>query len=123
MNGLLIGLVICHFLGDYTHLSTTWMLNAKRFGIPIFPIVCHALVHTMLMSTWMLIYGIDYRFVILAALYQLISHSLIDITKGTLNKLFPILQNPQNKSYWYIFGLDQTLHYLILILMVNVCSN
>ena len=29
---ILIGLFICHFLADYTHLSTAWMLNAKRLG-------------------------------------------------------------------------------------------
>ncbi|MCX6185983.1 MAG: hypothetical protein NTU43_03160, partial [Bacteroidetes bacterium] len=47
---ILIGLFICHWLADYTLLSTAWMLNAKRFGKPLFPIFIHAAMHTMLMS-------------------------------------------------------------------------
>ncbi len=47
---ILIGLFICHFLADYTHLSTNWMLNAKRLGKPLHPILIHAMVHTLLMG-------------------------------------------------------------------------
>lgn len=46
---VLIALNFCHFLGDYTHLSTNWMLTAKRLGKPLFPILVHAFVHSILM--------------------------------------------------------------------------
>jgi hypothetical protein len=49
---ILIGLFICHFLADYTHLSTAWMLNAKRLGTPLFPIFCHAFVHMFIMGAF-----------------------------------------------------------------------
>ena len=45
----LIILFACHWLADYTHLSTAWMLNAKRLGKPLLPIFAHALVHASLM--------------------------------------------------------------------------
>ncbi|MEO6902401.1 MAG: hypothetical protein ABI315_04515 [Bacteroidia bacterium] len=47
---LLISLFFCHFLADFTHLSTNWMLSAKRLGKPLFPILSHAAVHAALMG-------------------------------------------------------------------------
>ena len=46
---VLLTLFTCHFLADYTHLSTSWMLDAKRLGKPLYPIFQHALVHAILM--------------------------------------------------------------------------
>jgi hypothetical protein len=113
---ILIGLFICHFLADYTHLSTAWMLNAKRLGKPLYPIFTHAFIHALLMLVLLaLVFGLSgFK---LAALFgfQLITHFLIDVWKGRMNGWFPALQSPANKWHWIVFGFDQLLHALVII--------
>ena len=114
---ILIGLFFCHFLADYTHLSTTWMLNAKRLGKPFIPIIAHAMVHTILMWIFLAcIFGFTNN-VLVVCLFQLITHFLIDLWKGRMNIWFPILQSPTNKLHWIVFGFDQFLHSLVIIIM------
>jgi hypothetical protein len=126
---ILIGLFVCHFLADYTHLSTSWMLNAKRLGKPLFPIFMHALNHASLMSIFLIAY---YRFDILGMIdnhsfsvitFQLITHFFIDVGKGRMNGWFPTLQNPANKWHWVMFGFDQLLHAIVVIVMAHYLTN
>lgn len=122
MITLLILLNICHWAADYTHLSTKWMLDAKRIGSPLMPILSHACVHGMLMffplffmlgSTWL---------VPILVWFQIGTHFGIDVLKGKLNVWFPTVSNPANKSHWYIFGLDQLCHQLVIITMVQIAN-
>lgn len=130
---LLIGLFFCHFLADYTWLSTNWMLDAKRFGKPFFPIFCHAGVHAFLMAICLEIYfnaiidnyspmHFKYTLVDKLFIFQLTTHFLIDVWKGRMNGWFPSLQSPANKWHWVIFGFDQFLHAVVIILMVYFVS-
>lgn len=115
---ILIGLFICHTLADYTHLSTAWMLNAKRLGKPLYPIFTHAFIHASLMIVLLaLAFGFSgYKLVVLFS-FQLITHFLIDTWKGRMNGWFEKLQSPANKWHWIVFGTDQFLHALVIILM------
>lgn len=112
-----IGLFICHFLADYTHLSTDWMLNAKRLGKPLKPILTHAMVHTLLMGIFLACLGVSNTILLMG--FQLITHFLIDVWKGRMNGWFPSLQSPANKWHWVVFGFDQLLHSIVIILMSN----
>lgn len=113
----LIVLNICHWLGDFTHLSTNWMLSAKRLGKPIFPILIHALVHSLLF--YIAIYIMyNAESAMIGGLVQLTTHSMIDIWKGKMNAWFPKLQDISNKFHWWIFGIDQMLHHFVIILIV-----
>lgn len=115
----LIILNICHLLGDYTHLSTSWMLSAKRFGTPLLPILAHAGVHTLLFATALfIIHGPEAA--LIGALIQLPTHFLIDVMKGKMNVWFPKLQDMSNKFFWVLFGVDQTLHQLVIILTTYI---
>lgn len=117
---ILIGLFICHFLADYTHLSTSWMLNAKRLGKPLYPIFTHAFIHASLMLVLLaLVFGFSGFKLASLFLFQLITHFLIDVWKGKMNSWFPTLQSPANKWHWIIFGLDQLLHALVIIKMAD----
>lgn len=112
---ILIGLFICHFLADYTHLSTAWMLNAKQLGKPFIPIFIHAAMHTMLMSLvlgWFIGFTNDWAYLVI---FQWVTHFLIDVWKGRMNGWFPSLQSPANKWHWIVFGFDQLLHALVII--------
>ncbi len=117
---LLLALFFCHFLADYTHLSTPTMLAAKKLGTPIRPIYNHATMHgiLMLMAMWLLTSG-DNHLICFLALFQIGTHFLIDVWKGKMNKWFPSLQNPANKWHWIVFGFDQFLHAVVIITMVH----
>ncbi len=131
---LSISLLFCHFLADYTHLSTLWMLNAKRLGKPLYPIFVHAFVHATLMTSVIEIYlfsttpnyeTFKFEFTIVAKLFlfQLITHFLIDVWKGKMNVWFPSLQDNTNKWHWVVFGFDQFMHGTVIILMVQYITN
>lgn len=119
---LLISLFFCHFLADYTHLSTAWMLNAKRFGKPLSPILAHACMHGILMFfPLILCLGICW-WVVALVWFQIVTHFVIDVWKGRMNGWFPSLVSPANKWHWVVFGADQFLHALVIILMVHFAS-
>ena len=119
---LLLLLFFCHFLADYTWLSTSWMLNAKQLGKPLPPILFHAWVHATLMFI-VLIPFIGFKSNIWwLFLFQFITHFLIDVWKGRMNGWFPSLQNPANKWHWVIFGFDQYLHAAVIIGMVYIAT-
>jgi hypothetical protein len=112
----LIVLNLCHWAADYTHLSTGWMLNAKRLGKPFFPILAHAGVHALLFFLAVLaLHGIEGA--LISAAIQLPTHFFIDVLKGRMNGWFPSIQSPSNKFHWWAFGADQFLHQLVIIVI------
>lgn len=125
---LIIQLFFVHWIADYTHLSTDWMLKAKRTGTPLLPIFTHAMVHAGLMAIVLRFHlgspNSFWEFTVFdkCVLLQLISHFLIDVWKGKMNVWFPPLTNPANKFHWYVFGFDQYLHALIIILITYLCG-
>ena len=44
--------------------------------------------------------------------------SPIGAKMGKLNVLFPVLKSPENKSHWWVFGADQLLHQIVIIITV-----
>lgn len=112
-------LLLCHFAADYTHLSTPWMLSAKRFGTPVTPIIAHAGVHALLMFL-VVLFGYGVHAALLVGVFQFVSHALIDTTKGRINATFPAVQSSANPAHWYVFGIDQTLHILVILFSVHL---
>lgn len=45
------------------------------------------------------------------------SHFFIDIAKGRLSARFPVLADIQGKPYWMLYGFDQLLHQMVLVLI------
>lgn len=119
---LFFALGICHTIADYIVVTPT-MLAAKRFGTPIFPIINHAVVHSLLMFLCLLFFQSDLQIIVLLTIYQLITHSIIDVLKGRCNVWFPNAVNNANKLHWILFGLDQYLHYFVIVTMVYVNQN
>lgn len=131
---LLLALFLCHFLADYTHLSTNKMLAAKRLGTPLWPIFRHAFVHALLMGIVIEAYmyytiagytcfTLNFTIADKCFLVQLFSHFIIDVWKGKMNKWFRSLSNPLNKGHWYIFGIDQLFHASVIIYMVSIITS
>lgn len=119
---LLLALFFCHWLADYTHLSTYRMLIAKRLGKPLMPIFEHAMVHAFLMAITLKIFGLDVETISRLMLFQLLTHFIIDVWKGRMNGWFPSISNPANKFHWWVFGIDQYFHAVIIIIMANYAS-
>jgi len=113
----LILLFLCHFLADYTWLSTSWMLNAKKLGKPLTPILFHALIHALLMGVALKILYPNSGIVLWLIYFQFGSHFLIDVWKGRMNGWFPSIQSPANKLHWVLFGFDQFLHSIVILVM------
>jgi hypothetical protein len=117
---LLISLLfLCHYLGDFTPLSSGWMLKAKEFGKPLPPILAHAGIHAGLMCVVLLFFTSPLVAFKLAFL-QLMIHFAVDTWKGRMNGWFPMLQDNTKKGYWMIFGFDQLLHQATILLMVAI---
>jgi len=118
---ILLSLFFSHFICDFTYLSTNWMLDAKRFGKPLYPIFIHSTVHAVgQLLILSLLFGITGQKLMILFLIQLISHFLIDTWKGKMNGWLPILQSPSNKEHWIIFGFDQFLHAVVIIFMSHI---
>jgi len=120
---ILIGLFFCHWIADYTHLSMPHMLAAKRFGKPLLPILQHAFIHALLMFGFLAFFVSNSKTLILLSFFQFLSHFLIDTCKGRMNVWFSSIQSPANKFHWYVFGFDQYLHALIIIVMSYFAAN
>lgn len=115
---ILFGLLVCHFLADFTHLSMPFMLKAKQKGTPQLPIITHASTHGLLMLLFLLTIGINNMFLLYIILtIEIVSHWLIDMLKGKCNVWFPKLKDISYKGFWYMFGFDQLLHISILIIL------
>lgn len=125
MNIVLLFLfLISHYLCDFTRLSTPDMLKAKSIGYPYLPILQHALIHTVGMSIAILLFvllmnkanvsEIKYIGVIIL---QLISHFTIDTLKGKCNVWFPVVKDTNGYTHWCVFGLDQLLHQVVIVVM------
>lgn len=115
---ILIGLFFCHFLADFTHFSTPSMLNAKRLGKPLLPILCHAMVHGMLMGLFLCVMNVPCTPILICL--QVVTHFGIDVWKGRMNGWFPLLQNSANKWHWVLFGGDQFLHAIVIVIMSSL---
>lgn len=114
---VLLILLFCHYLADFTHLSTPWMLKAKSIGDPLLPIFVHSLVHGVLFYVALsFMAGSNAAF--LGFVSQITTHFLIDYFKGRLSYYFPnTIGNPAHNFHWLIFGLDQMLHIYVIILL------
>lgn len=115
---LLISLLVCHYLADFC-LTSPAMIKAKANGRNPWPILLHAAIHAGLMGACLLLWGIAWQVLLLLMSLELVSHFLIDTAKGRLTARFPLLADQQQKPYWMLYGFDQLLHLLIIILMTS----
>lgn len=123
MNGvsciLLLCLGFCHFLADYTALSTPEMLAAKAKGKPLWPIFNHAYRHAFLMVlVLVLIFGLKGLLPYELFFIQLFSHFIFDTLKGKIAVWYPVTADPSKRPYWAIMGFDQFCHFAVICFMV-----
>lgn len=112
----LVFLLVCHYLADYC-LTTASMIRAKADGQRLWPIMFHASIHAGLVGLCLLLWGVSWKLLSLLVLLELVSHFLIDTAKGRLTARYPLLADVQGKPYWMLYGFDQLLHLLVMVLI------
>ena len=99
------------------------MLNAKRLGKPLYPIFTHAFVHASLMlAALALLFNVSGWVLAVLFTFQLSTHFGIDVRNGRMNGWFPSLQSPANKWHWVVFGADQYLHAIVIIITAHIAA-
>lgn len=117
MIKLILLLMVCHWMADFTQLSNPWMLAAKQRGKSLFPILAHACVHGVLMFI-VLLFFTDLEKALTLMAFQIAAHFCIDVWKGRMNGWFPKFENTSNPYFWWLFGFDQFLHQVVILSMV-----
>ena len=117
---LILFLLLCHYLADFC-LTSPAMIRAKADGRNPWPILLHAGIHAGLVGICLLCWHSPWKPLLLLVLLELVSHFLIDTMKGRLTARFPILADMQQKPYWMLYGLDQLLHLMVLVLIWYFC--
>ena len=113
---LLTFLLVGHFLGDFTALSTPRMQEAKRKGTPIGPIALHALIHAVLGGVAVAAIARPDPMLLLGAVtVEFWTHLGIDWFRGRMTARRPALADPGQPVFWTVLGLDQLAHGLVLV--------
>lgn len=119
MTILLIILAIEHWFIDFPWLPSKKLLEAKESGSPLFPIFLHALAHAIVMSLTVYLYTGSLTKAKFAFLFEFITHFIIDVWKGKMNKWYPIFKDVKSKHHWILFGFDQLLHFIVIIIIAQ----
>lgn len=113
---LLIALLVCHYLADFC-LTMPVMIRAKADGRRLWPIALHASVHAVLMGVCLCVYGVGWKGLLALTAIELVSHFVIDVSKARISICRPYLSDSRHKPYWMLYGLDQLLHQLVVVLI------
>ena len=109
-------LLIGHFLGDFTPLSTRRMLEAKARGGPMLPIAQHAGVHAVLTGLAVLAVARPGPELLgLAFGIQFATHLVLDGLRARLGARSSSLSDPGANVFWTALGIDQLAHALVLV--------
>lgn len=116
INLILITLfVIKHFFVDFVFQTPYMYLNKGIYGHP--GGLLHSLEHTLV--TAVILYStVSLVVAITGACVDFLAHYHIDYSKVKINTLFKL--KPDNSEwYWILLGLDQLLHMITYIVIIN----
>ena len=122
MTLLLVSLLVCHYLADFC-LTTPVMIRAKVEGKKLWPIAFHATIHALLIGLCLLVYGLGWQLLIVLMMTELVSHFVIDVSKTQISIRFPYSSDNRHKPYWMLYGLDQLLHQIVVIVIWYLSIN
>lgn len=113
---LLIALLLCHYLADF---CLTWpaLIRSKADGRNVWPILLHAAVHAVLMGGCLLMFGVNIELTLWLMLLEVGTHFIIDTCKAAISVKILLLADIKQKPYWVLFGLDQLLHQLVVVVI------
>ncbi|AZO95270.1 DUF3307 domain-containing protein [Halocella sp. SP3-1] len=109
-----MNIILGHMIGDYLFQSDWMAINKKKSGLAgLIPCIVHCLIWTI--SVFLFI-G-EYRLIFFCMLF--LSHFILDRTNFVkwYLKRFKIMPNP---TFWKIVIVDNTLHLLMIFLVLKV---
>ena len=99
--------VVKHLAADFL-LQTQWMVAGKDAPAGWFrPLLAHAAIHAALTAAICLLV---LPALVWLALVDFVVHGAIDRAKAVISRRGHL--RPTRSAYWWLFGLDQTLHHL-----------
>jgi hypothetical protein len=107
---------LAHFLGDFTPLNR-WFIAAKCYGKPVYMVAGHGAVNGTLYGMTVLLIT-DWQTAMTAFIVETLTHTLIDVLKGRINRRFPVVEDSTKAIHWTVMGADQLLHQAVLIYIV-----
>ncbi len=120
---ILSSLFFAHYLGDFSPLATARMQAAKADGGPLLTIAAHAAVHSLLAGlAVLLLAAVNWSTVLVVIAIIFVSHFALDALKARLGQRFPALNSAQRNEFWYVLGMDQFAHALVLIFMMPLVT-
>ena len=131
MNNLIVFLGLCflaHFVGDFVYIGEDYskrLLEDKQtLRYKSGMIAIHAFAYTVCIfvavSAYIGLYhyNLDSEIFFLCAFIICLSHYVIDTTKTMINLTIDL--EPSKSGYWIIFGIDQLLHYVIILIIAKI---
>lgn len=111
---LLIYLFALHYLADFI-LQTNWMAHgkSKRF----WPLFIHVLIYTTVFIGGAALYT-DIDSAIWFGVLNGVIHYIVDYFTSRLNSR--LYQKENKRMFWIAVGLDQTLHYITILLTSQI---
>lgn len=108
-------LLVAHFLGDFTPLATRQMQEAKSGSRPPGPIAAHAAVHAALVLGAAALVRSSWSLLLAAAAVEFVTHAAIDFARMRIAVERPAFGDPGRAPFWYVLGVDQLGHGLVLV--------
>lgn len=122
-TALMAVLLACHCAGDFSPLSTARMLEAKRSATGHGWILAHAGVHAILVAVAVAVLaGPGLSIIAAAFVLELGTHFVIDAVRARIGVRSPRYADPDSRSFWYLFGVDQLAHGLVLVVIAGLAS-
>ncbi|MFQ5889509.1 MAG: DUF3307 domain-containing protein [Gemmatimonadota bacterium] len=115
---LLLGLLVAHFLGDFTPLATARMQEAKANAGPMSQVAAHAAVHGLLVGLVVALLSVSsWGLIAAAAGIEFATHFLIDAARARAGLYVATLRDPARPAFWRVLGADQLAHQLVLVFL------
>lgn len=112
-----VAFLIKHFLADFL-LQTDWMAAGKdRPKGWLLPLAAHAGVHGAMTAALFLAVAPPLAWLALA---DMLIHGIIDRLKSISTRRSAL--TPRQTAFWWLFGLDQSLHHLTHIVLAIVLA-
>lgn len=75
-----------------------------------------------MMGVAMPFYGVTIEVCLSLMILELVTHFVIDYAKGWVGRKIPHCAETAYKAYWVLYGFDQMLHLLVIVVIVALLA-
>lgn len=115
LENLIITFLIAHFFGVYSMLVTDGMSKDSDMTTLIACALINGVVFGLALLVWDMVGGYDLAFLVLKTIFlKSCLHFSIEFLTASVFAAFNAY-NPNEKKFWYIFGLKEMAHLYVLV--------